>query len=675
MSDRRIPISQLEATSTAPDSSYLAIDDGSLTKKITVEDFNATSTASAQSYAEQAQDIADAVAENIAISAGQIRDATLAAREAVQASDAAALSATEAQDYSTQAQNYATNAALYAEQALSGVDTAGQESTNSRSWAVGGTGTRVGEDTDNAKYYAEQAYESASGVGADADRAEAAREAIEDMGVEAVTLTPGSSATATKAVDPMTGAVTITFGLPQGAKGDQGDEGPAGDPGEAVYDVIFTCPCVVIPCDDTGKVKTGGFSVDIDYRAYHGDMTVASTFSRVANVPSNMTVTNLSNATAGTRGQIRVTCAAGSPVDTSDITDYFYVEFTIDGHTITKTMQWVAVNDGEGGGSSDTFDHLTVGSRISGSTIGQNSLTNGSSNTASGMYSFASGVGTQATTTAAHAEGSGTTASSANSHSEGAGTTASGANSHAEGGGSTASGTGAHAEGGAARAVGANSHAEGGASEAYGIGSHAEGDRTYAGGNFSHAEGSETYASGIASHAEGIGTRAIRNYQHVSGKYNIEDTANAYAEIVGNGTDANNRSNAYTLNWNGNATYAGKVTAGAGPTENMDLTTKQYVDAAAGDQVVYVNGADPVINAEAGKRYVCNSQINSLTFTPPASGLTDVTFLVGTNGATVTLPSTVLMPAWYEIKANTRYEISILDGIYGVVMTWPAVSV
>lgn len=34
---------------------------------------------------------------------------------------------------------------------------AGQKATEAQSWAIGGTGTRAGEDTDNAKYYAQQA--------------------------------------------------------------------------------------------------------------------------------------------------------------------------------------------------------------------------------------------------------------------------------------------------------------------------------------------------------------------------------------------------------------------------------------------------------------------------------------------------------------------------------------
>ena len=40
---------------------------------------------------------------------------------------------------------------------------AAQEVTNAKSWAVGGTGTRTGEDTDNAKYWSDQAAAAAGG--------------------------------------------------------------------------------------------------------------------------------------------------------------------------------------------------------------------------------------------------------------------------------------------------------------------------------------------------------------------------------------------------------------------------------------------------------------------------------------------------------------------------------
>ena len=125
--------------------------------------------------------------------------------------------------------------------------------------------------------------------------------------------------------------------------------------------------------------------------------------------------------------------------------------------------------------------------------------------------------------------------------------------------------------------IGEGSSAIGIEVEASGMSSHAEGGGTTASGDNSHAEGNNTKASGVASHAEGNATIASGEYQHVQGKYNIEDTANKYAHIVGNG-NPNTRANAHTLDWQGNAWYAGKLSQEGTPTEDKDLTTKKYVD-------------------------------------------------------------------------------------------------
>ena len=145
------------------------------------------------------------------------------------------------------------------------------------------------------------------------------------------------------------------------------------------------------------------------------------------------------------------------------------------------------------------------------------------------------------------------------SHTEGAYTTASGYASHAEGNFTAASGDSSHAEGEATTASGDQSHAEGAYTTASGYASHAEGHDTTASGYRSHAEGSTTTALGYISHAEGFQTKASGKYQHVQGKFNIEDTANKYAHIVGNGTSDTARSNAHTLDWEGNAWFAGEV--------------------------------------------------------------------------------------------------------------------
>ena len=78
-------------------------------------------------------------------------------------------------------------------------------------------------------------------------------------------------------------------------------------------------------------------------------------------------------------------------------------------------------------------------------------------------------------------------------------------------------------------------------------------------GDCSHAEGSDTTASGWYSHAEGYYTKASGRYSHVQGKYNIDDLNEKYAHIVGNGTSDTARSNAHTLDWEGNAWFAGTV--------------------------------------------------------------------------------------------------------------------
>ena len=157
----------------------------------------------------------------------------------------------------------------------------------------------------------------------------------------------------------------------------------------------------------------------------------------------------------------------------------------------------------------------------------------------------------------------GNTASGVHSHAEGSDTTASGTFSHAEGNYTTAYGYASHTEGHYTTASGDYSHAEGCGTTASGRDSHAEGNYTTASGECSHAEGDNTTASGECSHAEGYGTVASANYQHAQGKYNIDDAGGKYAHIVGNGTYNGNRSNAHTLDWEGNGWFAGSVEATA----------------------------------------------------------------------------------------------------------------
>ena len=264
-------------------------------------------------------------------------------------------------------------------------------------------------------------------------------------------------------------------------------------------------------------------------------------------------------------------------------------------------------------GSYKTADRLakayTFGFRKTNSTLGLLSVAEGRDTIADGYYSHAEGYSTTASGFASHAEGDRTLATNYSSHAEGISTKATGMRSHAEGNQSkatndsshaegdttTASGLSAHAEGGATHSYGDYAHAEGYHSEASGSMAHAEGGWTTASGSGAHAEGQQTTASGACSHAEGYATEAIGKWSHAEGyestadgyyshaqnretkassdsqtalgKYNVEDTNNKYAAIIGNGTADDARSDALRVDWDGNVEIALNTSASSGTTD------------------------------------------------------------------------------------------------------------
>ena len=180
------------------------------------------------------------------------------------------------------------------------------------------------------------------------------------------------------------------------------------------------------------------------------------------------------------------------------------------------------------------------------------------SNIAVGQWSIAEGSGTVAKGRASHAEGAMTQALNDGTHTEGYQTKATGYWSHAEGELTVVSSYASHAEGSYCTLPdGTKRYGTAG-----GYASHTEGGGCHTTGSCAHAEGLATTASGAQAHVEGRYTIAAGGAQHVEGIANIEDTEDKYIHIAGNGTfDA--RSNAYTLDWQGNGWYSGTVEASA----------------------------------------------------------------------------------------------------------------
>lgn len=121
----------------------------------------------AQNAAETAQAAAETAqgkAETAQSKAETARDTSKAAQAAAQTAQGKAETAqSKAEDAQSAAEASATAAAEYESGAKSAAATAAAGGNMAKSWAVGGTGTREGEDTDNAKYWAKAAQGAAGG--------------------------------------------------------------------------------------------------------------------------------------------------------------------------------------------------------------------------------------------------------------------------------------------------------------------------------------------------------------------------------------------------------------------------------------------------------------------------------------------------------------------------------
>ena len=106
----------------------------------------------------------------------------------------------------------------------------------------------------------------------------------------------------------------------------------------------------------------------------------------------------------------------------------------------------------------------------------------------------------------------------------------------------------------------------------------------------------------------------------------------------------------------------------------MDLQTLAILFAMLKGKTAESTGSTPEIEAEPGTVYECG-EVSTLDFTPSATGICGVVFTSGSTATVLTVPDTVIWPAWFDpddLETDTIYELNIRNGIYGVVTTWPA---
>ena len=161
--------------------------------------------------------------------------------------------------------------------------------------------------------------------------------------------------------------------------------------------------------------------------------------------------------------------------------------------------------------------------------------------------------------------------------------------------------------------------------------SYATGLWTEATARCAHAEGAVTVANGAYSHAQNECTIAGYTSQTTIGKYN--DNQSDTALEIGNGTADNARSNALTVDWNGNVKAAGNITGinvnasnliasnsiqvPKGKNiylENDNYINKFYCGTAGGTDNIYykTDGYHAFLTADSTTRfYIQNTQVNS----------------------------------------------------------------
>lgn len=216
--------------------------------------------------------------------------------------------------------------------------------------------------------------------------------------------------------------------------------------------------------------------------------------------------------------------------------------------------------------------------------------------------------------------------------------------------------------------------------EALGTNSMAFGNGTQASGAASHAEGVSSLAIGDAAHAEGYKTTAQKHCQHTFGKYNVVDNEDnplnvdtgfgRYVEIVGNGTAGDARSNARTLDWNGNEVLAGSSTATGFKTPSgtasqflkadgsVDNTaygtgTVTSVGAGTGLSISGTASTNPTVNIASGYKLPTTTEYNALATQAYVDSAVEA---IDTKKA-------------FTFTANdARWSSSLVDGVYTLTM-------
>lgn len=397
---------------------------------------------------------------------------------------------------------------------------------------------------------------AAEDAAASADRADAARNAIENMTVTAGTLGPESAASVEKST--VNGVVHLAFGIPKGMDGKDGTNGADGKDGKDGKDgTSFTIKgrfdtlgelTVAHPAGSPGDAYAVGTAEDNRIYLWSEDTQQWQDVGPLQGPPGPQGPQGAAGPSGpqglpgadgpagiagpqGPQGAQGPQGPAGPGVPAGGMAGQVLAKKS----GADRDTHWIDPPQGSGGG---------VGLSMAGKTVWVSETESVVAGDGAEIFNdyrgrtFEDGYpasGNVASGDMSHAEGEWTTASGWGSHAEGVSTLASSDYAHAEGSYSVASEISAHAEGDSTIASGEMSHAEGAFSTASGNISHAEGFECEASGENSHAQGTGSQANGLGSFAAGDHLTADARHQTVLGTWNKQSSAGSDVLIVGKG--------------------------------------------------------------------------------------------------------------------------------------------
>lgn len=194
---------------------------------------SATKAASAAQGIDEKVNAADASAKAAASSAAAAASSATGVDEKVQAAQTAATNAAKSETAAKNAQTAAANAQSAAESAKTGAQSAktaaesAQEAAESAKNAAADSSTTAWQKASQAAQSAEDAASAKSAAETAKTDAQAARDAIANMIVEAITVETGKPATVEKSL--VDNVYKLVFGLPKGETGATGPRGATGN--------------------------------------------------------------------------------------------------------------------------------------------------------------------------------------------------------------------------------------------------------------------------------------------------------------------------------------------------------------------------------------------------------------------------------------------------------------